>query len=90
MSRGTLWALSICDECSADFLCRKTRGILLGGLKNSSKMLGSLWALLICEECLVVPYEMLGSLWALLICEECRRGQKLEKHARFPMGFAHL
>ena len=23
---------------SADFLCRKTRGILLGGLKNSTKM----------------------------------------------------
>ena len=33
MSRG-----SLCIG-SADFLCRKTRGILLGGLKNSTKTL---------------------------------------------------
>ena len=29
---------------SADFLCRKTRGILLGGLKNSTKTLVELGA----------------------------------------------
>ena len=56
MSRGTLWALSICDEC---LVVRYgfSGGIQIGGLKNSTQMLGSLWALLICEECLVVPYE---------------------------------
>ena len=30
---------------SADFFYRKTRGILIGGVKNSTKMLVGLWAL---------------------------------------------
>ena len=66
---------------SADFFCRKTRVILIGGVKNSTKMLGPLWALLICEECLVVPYETR---------QYVRRVQKLVKNAWFPMGSAHL
>ena len=30
---------------SADFFCRKTRGIMIGGVKNSTKMVVGLWAL---------------------------------------------